>query len=288
MISEIWASTDSPYTCLKDVERTRAFRDAIEATVRPGDVVVDAGAGMGILSFFAAAAGAAQVFAVEIDGVLSAALRSSVSLNALDDRITVVAGDAVSAPLPLAVDVFIGELLETGLIDEEQVRVVNALRARGVIGERTRLIPERYATFAELVAVDNEFYGYRIAAPFHEWPNYLTDGSRWHPTHVRPLSNRADVATVDFYRTVEPEIDCELVLTGKSSGRANAVRLTGLEHLTHDRSLGQTNAVNGDKILQLPDIIDVEPGTEVQLRIRYTMGGGLRSLRLEAAAAVTG
>ena len=54
--SGFWSSTDFPYTCLRDRRRTATLAEVVTATVRPGDVVLDAGAGTGILALYAARA----------------------------------------------------------------------------------------------------------------------------------------------------------------------------------------------------------------------------------------
>jgi len=138
-MSEVWSNTEFPYMCVKDERRTPAFREAIRSTVRPGDVVIDVGAGTGILSFFAASAGAAKVYAVEIDPVSAAALRRSVALNpAVGDRIHVVEGDAATVDLPRRGSSS-PRSSRPGSLDEQQVPVLISLRRRGVVSSATRL-----------------------------------------------------------------------------------------------------------------------------------------------------
>ena len=41
--TDFWSSTDFPYTCLRDRSRTETLAAVVQATVRPGDTVLDAG-----------------------------------------------------------------------------------------------------------------------------------------------------------------------------------------------------------------------------------------------------
>jgi len=274
-MTEIWSNTDFPYMCLRDEVRTLSFRAAIHAVVRPGDVVLDVGAGSGILSFFAAEAGAGQVIAVEIDPLLCTSLRRSIDLNGFADRVRVVEGEATAADLPRDVDVVIAELIDTGLLDEQQVPVLNALRRRGVIGRDTRVVPDAYTTQLQLVHAGGRYYGFAIAAPKHAWPFY-DQGEGWHPSTVEPASDAVDIASLRFgegpiglRRSGRVRLDVD------PTTAINAVRLGGRIALAAGIELGATHALNGDKILAIPTI---EGSSSVDLQWSLEMGGGLRSL----------
>ncbi len=162
-----YSNSDPAYACLVDKSRVEAFRKTIAEVVKVGDVVLEVGAGTGILSLFAASAGARKVYSVEIDRLLAKSLVTTASANNLGKIIHVIEGDALQIKLPRKVDVIIAELIDTALIDELQVAVINRLHRTGTIGSRTRVIPCGYETFVQLVDVDNNFYGYKINAPIH-------------------------------------------------------------------------------------------------------------------------
>ena len=78
--------------------RSRAFADELvrDAGVAPGTLVLDLGAGSGVLTRALAAAGA-RVRAIELD---AAALRQLEARFGSDTRVEVVQGDATTVPLP--------------------------------------------------------------------------------------------------------------------------------------------------------------------------------------------
>jgi len=116
---------------LADRVRTEAYRAAIAATVRPGDVVVDIGCGSGILSFFACEAGAARVYAIDRGGMAGIAQFLTRHLG-YAGRVTVLQDDSTSVELPERANVLVTETMGTLGLDENIVG--------SVVDARTRLL----------------------------------------------------------------------------------------------------------------------------------------------------
>jgi predicted RNA methylase len=113
MPDDYYASYSDPAvhrTMIGDHARTEAFRRAIEEVVRPGDTVLDIGTGTGILSFFAARAGAERVYAVDNSSIIDLARRLAVA-NGLDDKIQFHGEPIETAPVEEQVNVIVSEWL---------------------------------------------------------------------------------------------------------------------------------------------------------------------------------
>lgn len=276
----IWSNTDIPYMCLVDKKRTEAFRKAIHQVVKPGDVVVDIGSGTGIFALFAADAGASKVYAVEVEHLLATSLRQTVAASKHKDTIEVVEGNALEVDLPKHIDVIIGEIIETGLMDEMQVPVMNSLHEKGIIGKDTQLIPRSYQTNLELVHIDDVFYGHPIKAPKHLWPHYALNEDEWALPRVTALSDKVTVVDIDLQHNVNAE-EVDQTLTFKILAHdepINAVRLSGVLTLAEGIELREAHSLNGEKVLTLPEEIQAT-NDEIKLHVTYKMGGGLGSFQ---------
>lgn len=102
---------------LGDRVRTSALIKAIQATVRPGDVVVEIGSGTGVLAVAAAQAGARHVYAIEA-GAMAPVARELARANGVADRVTVLQGWSTTLTLPERGDVFISETIGNAAFDE--------------------------------------------------------------------------------------------------------------------------------------------------------------------------
>lgn len=125
---------------LRDEIRNQAYRQALAAVVKPGAVVLDFGAGTGILSLFAAQAGAAHVFAVERTTMARLA-RQLVARNGFANRVTVIQADIEAVRLPCQVDVIVSEWLGTYGVDENMLAPLLLARDRW-LKPGGKLLPE--------------------------------------------------------------------------------------------------------------------------------------------------
>ena len=101
---------------LLDTRRTQAFKAAIEEAIRGGETVIDVGSGSGIMSMFAARAGAKEVFALEITDLVDAS-RLIAQKNGLD-AIKFLQGDAGDFRTESKADLIISEFVGMYVLDE--------------------------------------------------------------------------------------------------------------------------------------------------------------------------
>jgi predicted RNA methylase len=172
----------------------------------------------------------------------------------------------------------LAEIIDTGLLDELQVPVINDLRKRKIVTERTKFIPNHYQTFLELVNANDYYYGYRITSPKHEWPFYSDKHNNWLNTNIVPVSEKREVVSTDFtLEAINEEIREKLVFNLEKGEVANAIRLSGIIRLCEGIELGPTNVLNGDKIIAIDPI---EGFDQVTLEIMFKMGNGLGNLSI--------
>ena len=126
---------------LRDGVRNEAYRRAIAHVVEPGDVVLDMGAGTGILSIFAAQSGARKVYAVERTDIAAVATRL-VASNDLTDRIDVLQSDLEDVVLTEKADVIISEWMGGLGVDENMLAPLVMARSRW-LAPGGKIIPER-------------------------------------------------------------------------------------------------------------------------------------------------
>lgn len=93
---------------ITDPVRTPAYRGAIEAAVRPGDVVTEIGAGFGYFSILACRAGAGIVHAIEPDPAIHLAPELA-RANGCEGRIRFIHGVSTAVSVPPA-DVVVSDL----------------------------------------------------------------------------------------------------------------------------------------------------------------------------------
>ena len=258
------------FDLLCDENRMKSFFEAIDAVVKPGDVVLDLGSGSGILSMLAARK-ARKVIAVELDPQIAETSRIFIKNSDYGDKITLLNADARDIKLNEKADVVICEMLDTGLIEESQVEVMN-YAVENLAKNDFIPIPLKAKSYLQLIQANFSFYGEMISLPYFEDKNTREN--------YEALSDPVEYDNLDFRYTNGTSINKEVFMRANKNGNFNAVRITTVIELMEGME------VFGSPWLNPPLIIPVRPGVAkvndtMKARIEINYGQGVEKLKME-------
>jgi protein arginine N-methyltransferase 1 len=142
---------------LKDEVRTLTYRNSMwhNKHLFKNKIVLDVGCGTGILSMFAAKAGAAHVYGVDMSGIVEQA-KEIVKVNGLADKVTIIRGKVEEIKLPVEkVDIIISEWMGYCLFYESMLDTVLYARDKWLAPDGL-MFPDRATLF--VTAIEDRQY----------------------------------------------------------------------------------------------------------------------------------
>lgn len=148
-------SLDQFAAMFADRVRMDAYSAAIEASVRPGDTVVDLGCGPGIFALLACKAGARRVFAIDLNEVVEFG-RHLAAVNGFSECIHFLRGDSRQIHLPERANLIISDIRGVLPLFSHAVGTLEDARLR-FLAPGGRLLPSRDILIAALVELPDHY-----------------------------------------------------------------------------------------------------------------------------------
>jgi protein arginine N-methyltransferase 1 len=271
---------------LADGVRGTAYRDAIRAVVRPGDVVVDLGSGTGLLALFACQAGARRVYAIERDPSLVELAGAVARENGCADAITFVGGTSAAVEVSEPADVIVTETLGHFALEEQIVHALADARARWlkpggrVLPADVTLIvaPIDSAEAARRIAFwDGERFGMDFRAA-RRWAADAVDVLRVTPDEVLARPQPFVCIDLDALRLPPPscwarELAFELRRPGQLTGLAGWFEATLVPGIQLTTAPGAPRTHWKQAMFPLETPIDVDAGDRLTVALAALVDG---------------
>jgi len=263
------------YQMLVQEQRIGAFEKAIAYAVKPGMKVVELGGGTGVLSFFAARAGASKVWCVERIPHVAQAAKKFIAANNMSNRVEIVECDANAFLPPEPVDVVVCEMLHTAMLREKQLTVIDGFKKRYLAkfpGQPLpRFVPEAAILAMQPVYANYEFHGYNAAVPM------FVDASN--EDRVHDLAEPAIYSMFQYEGDYSNHFEVDHCATIEHHGVINALRFKTKNLVAIVAE--QKRSIDWDMydlVIPLAKPVEVAPGDVIRIRFRYDGGDSLLAL----------
>ncbi|MBR0370330.1 MAG: methyltransferase domain-containing protein [Methanobrevibacter sp.] len=241
---------------LKDNDRVSAFFEAINQYDSKTDLAYDLGCGSGLLSYFLNEK-FSEIISIEIDEKASRC--ASENLKSFNN-ITVFNEDVLKYDFSKKADLIVCEMLDTALIDEEEVQVLNHVRK--FLKEDGEIIPKAVINFAELVNMERHYIHWDEGASYEI------------------LSEPLNYSKIDFKNKINPNFEDILEFGANNEGTANGIKITTVTIINDNVVCGPTPMFNPPLMIPI-DEIKVKSNDLINVKLKYIMGQGIETVKTQ-------
>ena len=289
----IHINVENHHNMLRDYVRMAAYRRAIEKAVTPDTIAMDLGCGSGILGFFAAAAGAKKVIAIEKRPDILMLAKELAKANGLEEKMDFHEGSSSHIkedridPKP---NLFISEILGNGILEENILEFTIDARER-FLAPGAAMIPakldiyffgfdsgyrqsrwEEVQELKDLYGFDFEIMGQVLCS------KATTRMDRYNTLVNKQMSDSVMVRSIDFLTVTDPVFSDTFELIAKEDGELTSFCGYFKAHLDADTILTNSPWAPATHWTQLIYTLaaprPVKKGEAIQMEIIYD--GALR------------
>ena len=158
-------------------------------------------------------------------------------------------------------DLIVCEMMDTALIDEEQITFLN--HAKKFLNKNGRIIPKGIINTAELV-------------------NLNRDNICWDEDGVdyEVFSDAQVYSEFDFLDDIKPDFEKTISLMARKEGIVNGLKITTFTLLNDNIVCGPTPMLNPPLLIPL-DERQVKGNQFINVKLKYSMGNGIESIEIE-------
>lgn len=249
-------TTPYHFDLLKDNDRLSVFFQAIDDYEGNMDLAYDLGCGSGVLSYFLSKY-FNEVISLEIDEKAYECARENLSSF---DNTEVINSDVLEYDFTKKADLIVCEMLDTALIDEEEIPVLN--HAKKFLKENGKIIPQGIINTVELVNLERHYIHWDEGANYEEY------------------SKPVVYSEFNFLNDIKPEFDIDLTLKTDKSGTVNGLMITTYTKLTDNLIVGSLPMLNPPLLIPLEEK-SVKVNDLINIKLKYIMGNGIETIKTE-------
>ncbi len=242
---------------LKDKDRLAGFYNAILEYDSNKELAYDLGCGSGVLSYFLSPY-FEEIISLEVSFKASQCARENLSGFS---NIEVVNSDVFNYDFTKKADLIVCEMMDTALIDEEQIPVLN--HAKKFLKENGTIMPKGIINTIELV-------------------NLERDNIHWDEddANYEVFSHPQVYSEFNFSEDVDPDFEEVISIEANKDGMVNGVKITTFTLLNDNIICGPTPMLNPPLLIPL-DEKSVNSNQFINVKLKYSMGKGIESIKIE-------